>query len=311
MRNAFEWEHMAAEVPVPRENNWANSVRKVAENLHLLSPQPEQQKKTFLFSIGPEKQRNPKANICKETRPTMIICPGSGCNFQMLKKSLIPAYLKRGINVMVVNYRGYGNSESIPFVEGMSKDVETAYHYLSEIKKIPNNKIIAHGHCIGGYFASKLAKDHPGMHLVLDRSLANYRDAIKDSLTKSTNDYLLNTVMPKIPQKLKSNVEKIVMIFAKCIIEIIARSASFMIGKLNTANNVKHVNTKILIIDDKNDETLDQRHSQKLRKKAPIYEHFQTNQGHSGTWIDDPLQPQPSNKFDQFLKSFNALGSLA
>lgn len=63
------------------------------------------------------------------------------------------------INVLAVEYPGYGvNKELKATVDTYTESAEAAYKYLTEVLKVPAEKISVMGYCIGGYAAANLAR---------------------------------------------------------------------------------------------------------------------------------------------------------
>ena len=54
-----------------------------------------------------------------------------------------------GINLLLLEYRGYGLSEGQPTEEGLYLDAQAAIHYLKTRTDIDQNKIIVFGRSLG------------------------------------------------------------------------------------------------------------------------------------------------------------------
>ncbi|KAJ3441444.1 protein abhd13 [Anaeramoeba flamelloides] len=65
------------------------------------------------------------------------------------------------LNVLLVEYRGFGKSESKPSEKGVKRDAEAALQYLFKCEKIDTSKIIIFGRSLGGAVAIHLAASHP------------------------------------------------------------------------------------------------------------------------------------------------------
>ncbi len=76
----------------------------------------------------------------------------------------------------VIDYRGYGKSESTPSDEGLYLDGEAAYDFLKNEKKYTEENIIAVGWSLGGFIASYIAANHKVGGLVLMSSLTSSRE---------------------------------------------------------------------------------------------------------------------------------------
>ncbi|KAJ7082384.1 Alpha/Beta hydrolase protein [Mycena belliarum] len=70
-------------------------------------------------------------------------------------------FVMRGCNVLMLSYRGYGNSEGTPSEKGLRRDAQAALDHVaadSELSKIP---IILFGTSLGGAVAIDLASRNP------------------------------------------------------------------------------------------------------------------------------------------------------
>ena len=81
-----------------------------------------------------------------------------------------------GWNIFVFDYRGYGGSEGHPSIEGVVKDSESAFRYLTEKRKIPNEQIILFGESLGGAMAVHLAHQEPVGAVILESTFTTLRD---------------------------------------------------------------------------------------------------------------------------------------
>ncbi len=64
---------------------------------------------------------------------------------------------KLGWNIFIFDYQGYGGSEGTPTIEGVLTDSMSAFQYLTETKKIPNEQIVLFGESLGGAMAVDIA----------------------------------------------------------------------------------------------------------------------------------------------------------
>jgi len=62
-----------------------------------------------------------------------------------------------GLNVLIFDYRGYGQSEGTPSEQGTYNDALAAWKYLEENKGIPKDRIVVMGRSLGGSVAAWLA----------------------------------------------------------------------------------------------------------------------------------------------------------
>ena len=67
-----------------------------------------------------------------------------------------------GLNVFIIDYRGYGHSTGGPPREHLLyQDAERAWQYLVSERKIPPAHMVIYGHSLGGAVAIDLARNHP------------------------------------------------------------------------------------------------------------------------------------------------------
>jgi hypothetical protein len=56
----------------------------------------------------------------------------------------------RGTDVLLAEYRGYGQSEGAPTARGIERDAEAAIHYLLDERHASPSELIVEGHSLGG-----------------------------------------------------------------------------------------------------------------------------------------------------------------
>ncbi len=87
---------------------------------------------------------------------------------------------KVGLNIMALDYRGYGKSESNPSEAGVYRDADTAYDYLVKERHFRPDDIILYGHSLGGAVAVNLAARRPCGGLVVQSSFTNAQAMTRD-----------------------------------------------------------------------------------------------------------------------------------
>lgn len=85
----------------------------------------------------------------------------------------LEAYSRLGVNMLALDYRGYGKSEGSPDEAGVYRDAEAAYRYLAEQRRFLPGHIIVYGHSLGGAVAVDLASRHPCGGLIVESSFTN------------------------------------------------------------------------------------------------------------------------------------------
>ena len=111
-------------------------------------------------------------------RATVLLSHGNGGNLsnRLAKLKLLHDL---GLNVLMYDYRGYGESAGVPSVAGVTADAQAAYDYLTKEKKLPPANVIDYGESLGGAVAAHLAATNRVGALVLDSSFTNVQDMAK------------------------------------------------------------------------------------------------------------------------------------
>lgn len=81
----------------------------------------------------------------------------------------------RGVSVFVFDYRGYGKSQGEPSEEGIYRDAEAAYAFLTEERGVPARRLVLLGRSLGSAPAAHLARRLPHAGLVLVSPLPSAR----------------------------------------------------------------------------------------------------------------------------------------
>lgn len=89
-------------------------------------------------------------------------------------------FLKLGINVLAVDYRGYGKSSGEPSESGLYDDAEASYHYLRKVRRIPAEKLFLYGYSLGTGVVSKLATKVPAAGVILEGAYKSIPDLGKE-----------------------------------------------------------------------------------------------------------------------------------
>jgi uncharacterized protein len=103
----------------------------------------------------------------KDARLSVLFSHGNAGNIShRLEKLKILHNL--GLNVLMFDYRGYGESEGIPTEKGTYLDAEAAYDHLLLQRSVPKNRIVFVGESLGCAVATELAVRHPAAAMILE-----------------------------------------------------------------------------------------------------------------------------------------------
>lgn len=88
----------------------------------------------------------------------------------------IEQFISIGVNVFIIDYRGYGKSSGSPSEEGLYEDARTAMRYLTDEREIPFFEIVIFGRSLGGAVAAWLAEQERAAGLILESSFTSLVD---------------------------------------------------------------------------------------------------------------------------------------
>jgi pimeloyl-ACP methyl ester carboxylesterase len=75
-----------------------------------------------------------------------------------------------GVNILLVDHRGYGGSTGTPTTALLARDAVTAYDYLRGLRGIAGDEVVVHGQSLGSFMAGSVADQRPVAGLVLESS---------------------------------------------------------------------------------------------------------------------------------------------
>ncbi|MGZ0019917.1 alpha/beta hydrolase [Nitrosomonas sp. wSCUT-2] len=94
---------------------------------------------------------------------TVLLFHGNAGNISH-RINYLTMFSKLGYNVLLLDYRGYGQSSGKPSESGTYLDAQAAWRYLTETKGIAPERIVLFGESLGGAVAAWLAaKEKPGL----------------------------------------------------------------------------------------------------------------------------------------------------
>lgn len=112
----------------------------------------------------------------------LLICHGNGGNLSEAGRPFHYAGLRGlGLNLLAFDYRGYGESAGIPTEDGLYRDAEAAWRYLTTDRGVAPDRIVVFGHSLGSAVAVELAtRVHPA-GLILDGALSSVTERAQEA----------------------------------------------------------------------------------------------------------------------------------
>jgi fermentation-respiration switch protein FrsA (DUF1100 family) len=85
-----------------------------------------------------------------------------------------------GLSVLIIDYRGYGQSEGRTTERGIYRDADAAWRYLIEGRGTVADNIVIFGRSLGASVASWLAARHQPLALIVESSFTSVPDIAQD-----------------------------------------------------------------------------------------------------------------------------------
>lgn len=120
------------------------------------------------------------AELAKD-RPVILYFGGNAANrnYRLLEVQVLT---EAGADVLIFDYRGYGESPGEPSEEGLARDARAVWRFATELKKIESRRIVLYGESLGGGVAVRLANElslnkTPPAGLILRSTFSSLTDA--------------------------------------------------------------------------------------------------------------------------------------
>ena len=99
---------------------------------------------------------NPNPRLCR----TMIFLHGNAGNVGSRLPNLEVLVKQLNMNIVILAYRGYGNSQGVPSEEGLYLDAEATLDFVLSHEQIDHTRVFVFGRSLGGAVAANLANKH-------------------------------------------------------------------------------------------------------------------------------------------------------
>lgn len=113
----------------------------------------------WLPRVGDGEPSSSSSSSGRKSRYVLLHCHGNATDIGMMMGPLYRLSKHLGIDIVGVEYTGYGMSSGTPSVRNSLQDAEAAYAYLVAAG-VPSDKIIAYGQSVGCGPAMRLASAH-------------------------------------------------------------------------------------------------------------------------------------------------------
>ena len=110
---------------------------------------------------------------------TWLWLHGNGGNISHRMEEVAMVHHRLGVNVLIFDYQGYGQSEGKPTEQGVYADARAALKYLTRRQEVTSDKIVYFGRSLGAAVAVNLASVEPPLGLVLVSPFSSVEDMAK------------------------------------------------------------------------------------------------------------------------------------
>lgn len=110
-------------------------------------------------------------------RGTVLYFGGNG--YVMVNgHDILLGLLSAPVDVLTVDYRGYGQSDGAPSVGAFKRDALEVYDHLTRDLGVPPDRIVVHGQSLGSFVALFVASQRPVAGVVLETPVTNVEDLL-------------------------------------------------------------------------------------------------------------------------------------
>ncbi len=113
-----------------------------------------------------------------DSQATVLFCHGNAGNISH-RLHAIQLLHNSGFNVLIFDYRGFGQSSGSPDEAGLYTDAVAAWDYLVETRGIPKGRIIVLGRSLGGAVAIELATRVKPVGLIVEATFTRMADVAR------------------------------------------------------------------------------------------------------------------------------------
>ncbi|MCK5325009.1 MAG: alpha/beta hydrolase [Woeseiaceae bacterium] len=144
--------------------------------------------------------------IAGRTSQVLLFFHGNAGNISHRLDS-IGQFQNLGLSVLIIDYRGYGQSAGRTTETGIYRDADAAWRYLTEGRGIVASDIVIFGRSLGASVASRLASENRPLALIVESSFTSIPDIAQDlypwlparwlsRLSHATRDYVRDVRCP-------------------------------------------------------------------------------------------------------------------
>lgn len=115
-------------------------------------------------------------------RATILYFGGNGYTIERFGAATAGVFAPLGVDLLIVDHRGYGRSEGTPGLATFEGDGLAAFDHLTGTLGVPASRIVVHGQSLGSFIAGHVAATRPAGGVVLESSATTTEDWANSNL---------------------------------------------------------------------------------------------------------------------------------
>jgi len=115
-------------------------------------------------------------------RTTILYFGGNGFTIERHGAFIAGLLAPLGVDVMIVDHRGYGRSGGVPTQANLEADGLAAFDYLTRTLDLDPARIVVHGQSLGSFIAGRVAAERPAGGVVLESSATTTEEWVAANL---------------------------------------------------------------------------------------------------------------------------------
>ncbi len=114
-------------------------------------------------------------------RATILYFGGNGYTIGQFGAMTASQFAPLGVDLMIVDHRGYGRSEGKPTQDKLEADGIAAFDYLTQVAGVPAEQVVVHGMSLGSFIAGRVAAERATAGVVLESSATTAEEWVQAS----------------------------------------------------------------------------------------------------------------------------------
>lgn len=107
---------------------------------------------------------------------TILYFGGNGYTLSRLATQTLTKYVDAPVNVIVVDFRGYGGSSGVPSIDNLMADAIIVYDELANDPDLQALPLVVHGHSLGSFMAGHVAANRELGGVILESTVTTTED---------------------------------------------------------------------------------------------------------------------------------------